>query len=239
MYYGSSQLFLNGVPSKPFKCKRSVRQGDPLSPLLFVMTIDLLQSIINKVYHMNILKHPLSKDYGQDYSIVQYADDTLLILPADARQLLTVKGFLRSFTDSTELRVNFSKSFLVPSNMDDDRATHLPNTIGCSVGTLLFTYLGIPLATTRLTVEEFSPFLNRIKKRMMGLNKLLRYTGRLLLVNSIFSALLTFYMLTLKMPIKILDQVDKYMKHCFWNKGDVNRKGRCLVVWKKATKPKN
>jgi hypothetical protein len=40
-------------------------------------------------------------------------------------------------------------------------------------------------------------------------------------------------------PISILDQVDKYRKHCLWDKGDVNRKSGCLVAWKKATHPKN
>jgi hypothetical protein len=213
--FGSSQVLLNGVPGKPFRCKMGVRQGDPLSPLLFVMAADLLRSIINKAYHLNIIKHPVSKDYGQDYPIVQYVDDTLLIMPIDARQFLTLRGLLRSFTDSTRLRVNFSKSFLVPINMDDDRVAHLANTIECSVGTMPFTYMGLPLGTTTPIVEEFSPFLNKIEKRMMGLNKLLSYPGRLLLVNSILSVLPTFYLLALKMPIKIVDQVDKYMKHCF------------------------
>jgi hypothetical protein len=58
----TSQVLLNGVPVKPIKCKRGVLQGDPLSPLLFVMIVDLLQSIVNKPYHMNLLKHPLNKD---------------------------------------------------------------------------------------------------------------------------------------------------------------------------------
>lgn len=43
----SSSILLNGVPSKPFKCKCGVRQGDPLSPLLLVLAADLLQSVVN------------------------------------------------------------------------------------------------------------------------------------------------------------------------------------------------
>jgi len=44
---GTSSILLNGVPGKVFHCKRGVRQGDPLSPLLYVLASDLLQSMIN------------------------------------------------------------------------------------------------------------------------------------------------------------------------------------------------
>jgi hypothetical protein len=44
----SSSILLNGVPGKIFQSKRGVRQGDPLSPLLFVLVAELLQYIINR-----------------------------------------------------------------------------------------------------------------------------------------------------------------------------------------------
>jgi hypothetical protein len=84
---GTSSVLLNGVPGKTFHCKRGVRQGDPLSPLLFVLAADLLQSIINKARQQNLLKLPLAANCGQDFPIVQYADDTLLIMEACPRQL--------------------------------------------------------------------------------------------------------------------------------------------------------
>jgi len=44
---GTSAVLLNGVPGKVFHCRRGVRQGDPLSPLLFVLAADFLQTILN------------------------------------------------------------------------------------------------------------------------------------------------------------------------------------------------
>jgi hypothetical protein len=133
---GTSSILLNGIPGKVFTCKRGVRQGDPLSPLLFVLASDLLQSIINKAWLMGVLTHPILDNFGADFPILQYADDTLLVLPDNARTLFNLKGLLRTFYDSCGLHVNFSKSFLVPINMTNERAQHLARTFGYHVGTM-------------------------------------------------------------------------------------------------------
>jgi hypothetical protein len=89
-----------------------VRQGDLLLPLLFVLAADLLQSLVNEAFQRNLITLPLPSSYGQSYSIVQYADDTLLIMPADARQLFFLKFLLQTFAASTGLKVNFHQSSL-------------------------------------------------------------------------------------------------------------------------------
>lgn len=61
---GTSAVLLNGSPGKNFYCKRGVCQGDPLSPLLFVLAADLLQSIINQAAIRGLLLHPLSNNFG-------------------------------------------------------------------------------------------------------------------------------------------------------------------------------
>ena len=106
---GSSSVLLNGVPGKVFNCKRGVRQGDPLSPLLFVLAAEILQYIINGLKDKGVLKLLILQP-GTDFPIVQYADDTLLIMQADARQLFCLKAILNSFAASTGLVVNFEKN---------------------------------------------------------------------------------------------------------------------------------
>lgn len=195
--------------------------------------------MVNRAWHARILNYPLSDSFQDDYPIIQYADDTLLILPGDARVLFNLKGLLRPFSDSTGLHVNFAKSYLVPINMSNDRAIHLANTFGCQVGEMSFTYLGLPLGTTKPSITEFAPLLTRIERRLSRISKLLSYNSRLILVNSVFSALPTFYMCSLKLPPQVTKQIDIFRKHCLWNRGDINRRGNYLATWEIAYKPKD
>jgi hypothetical protein len=137
------------------------------------------------------------------------------------------------------LKVNFEKSSLVPINMSSARADHLASLFGCKVGSMPFTYLGLPLGTTKPSLKEYSPLLNKIERRLSGISKYLSYHGRLILVNSILSALPTFYMCNLKTPPQIITQTDVYRKHCLWSKGDITRRGTYLVAWETACKPKD
>jgi hypothetical protein len=69
---------------------------------------------------MNLLQHPIPSVNG-DFPIIQYADDTLLIMQC-SRQLLCLKALLKIFAQSTGLRVNFTKSCLLPINLSNEKA---------------------------------------------------------------------------------------------------------------------
>lgn len=63
-------MLLNGVPGKVFHCKRGVRQGDPLSPLLFVLAADFLQTILNNARLNNQLSLPVPLTTDEDFPIL-------------------------------------------------------------------------------------------------------------------------------------------------------------------------
>jgi hypothetical protein len=124
-------VILNGVPSKEFNCKRGVRQGDPLSPLLFILAADLLQSIINKAFDDGSLVPPFPQNSELPFRIVQYVDDTLLVLQGQSEQLIALKNILQLFALSTGLNINYQKSCLVPINISNERAIELAAVFGC------------------------------------------------------------------------------------------------------------
>lgn len=68
----TTSVLPNGVLGKPFKYKRGL---DLLSPLLFVLGVDLLQSVINDAANNGLISHPLGSEFGGDFPINQYVDD--------------------------------------------------------------------------------------------------------------------------------------------------------------------
>jgi hypothetical protein len=101
MSFETYAILLNGVPGKVFHSRRWARQGDPLSSLLFVLAAYLLQSIVISAMQNGVLSLPLPERCGTDFPIIQYADDTLLIIEDDPRQLLALKALLNTFVELT------------------------------------------------------------------------------------------------------------------------------------------
>ena len=211
---GTSSVLLNGVPGKVFHCKRGVRQGDPLSPLLFVLTADLLQSVINKAKDQGLLKLPIPLRYTNDFPIIQYADDTLLVMEACSKQLLALKGLLHTFGESTSLKVNYSKSFMVPINTSHPRLQHLARTFGREIGSLPFTYLGLPLSLTKPRIIVFSPLVSKCERRLAATSIFLNQAGRLEVTNSILTAMPAFCVSTFLLQQSVIEQIDKFRKLC-------------------------
>lgn len=234
----TSSVLLNGVPGNSFKCKRGVRQGDPLSPLLFVLAADLLQSIVNKAHSQGILSSPIPLPSTQ-FPIIQYADDTLIILKADQREILCLKALLNTFSTCSGLKINYHKSCMIPINTDNDRTEILAGTFGCKIGSLPFTYLGLPMGITKPRIVDFSPLIDRVERRLPATTSFLNHGQRLSMVNSLLSSLPTYYMCTLKLPKKVILHIDRARRHCLWRKNsDPETKTHSLAAWDIVCKPK-
>jgi hypothetical protein len=193
----TSSVLLNGKPRKRFQCKRGVKQGDPLSPLLFVIAADFLQDLINKAKSMNLLKLPIPLQCYIDFPVLQYADNTLIIMEGDPVQLFFLKTVLNNFSQSTGLKVNYNKSLMLPINVSEQRLKLLASTFGCQEGTLPLTYLSLPLGTTKPKIIDFLPLVNKCERRIGGVSAMLNQAGRLQVTNAVFSSLPTYYMCTL------------------------------------------
>jgi hypothetical protein len=96
---------------------------------------------------------------GHDFPVVQYAGDTLMFMEASLSHIQVLKIALHKFQLATCLNVNFEKSCLVAINIDDIHATTLAQFFGCSVENMPFTYLGLPMGTTKPTTQDLAPLV--------------------------------------------------------------------------------
>jgi hypothetical protein len=137
-----------------------------------------------------------------------------MIMEACPRQLFVLKALLNSFSESTGLKVNYFKSSMVPINISADRLDHLASTFQCKAGKFPFTYLGLPMGIHKPSVLDCLPLVERIERRLVSTSILTSQGSKLQLVNSVLSSLPTFYMYSIKIPVEILNQIDKYRRHC-------------------------
>lgn len=187
---------------------------------------------------MGLLNLPIPTSYTSDFPIVQYADDTLLVMEADTKQLFFLKALLNSFSLSTGLKVNYNKSMMIPINVSEEKLDILAGTFGCVKGELPFIYLGLPLGISRPKNQDFLPLVNKCERRLVGFSSFLNLAGRLQLTNAVLSALPTFFMCTLALPKGIIKQIDKYRKHCLWRGSDINAKTPPKAAWTMVCTPK-
>jgi hypothetical protein len=139
--------------------------------------------------------------YDPDFPIIQYADDTLLIVPADRVQLLALKEVLHKFSLSTGLKINYSKSQMVPINIPDDLISELASDFGCQIGSMPFTYLGLPLGTTKPHIIDLMPLACRLERRLASSSCFLSQGARLQLINSALASMPLHFLCSLQLQI--------------------------------------
>lgn len=109
-------IFLNGSPTKSFKSSRGLRQGDPLSPMIFVLAAKVLTQMVMKAQQVGLLSGFKVSSLGVGIPIFQFAEDTLIFANGDIVEARRVKFFLIWYEALTGLKVNIKKSVLYQVN---------------------------------------------------------------------------------------------------------------------------
>lgn len=103
---GIDTILINGSPSCPFNLQRGLRQGDPLSPFLYVLIVEALNQMMKKATRLNLWKGVKICKNGLMITHLQYADDTLIFSDASLAYLKNIKQALILFHQASELQVN-------------------------------------------------------------------------------------------------------------------------------------
>ncbi|CAH9089171.1 unnamed protein product [Cuscuta epithymum] len=173
----SYSISINGVLHGHFEGKRGLRQGDPMSPLLFVLCLEYLSRLLNDRTKNPMFKHhPLCGSLN--ISHVAYADDLMLFSRGDTTSIQILTDVLEDFGNISGLRVNYDKSnIFLGSNAYYELDTIL-ELVDFKIGAFPVKYLGVPLAPLKLSVAQYAPLLESITTFINAWNlKSLSYAG--------------------------------------------------------------
>ena len=233
----SSRVLLNGTPGKKFLHKRGLRQGDPLSPLFFILMMEPLQKILLKATEVGLLS-PLGLK-GAKFRASFYADDAALFLNPVKEDMVATQRILHIFGCMSGLKANLSKCVVYPIQCRDMDITQVLNEFGGSAGSFPCQYLGLPLGIRRPSRADLQKLIDRIASKLKPWKgKLMTRTGRMTLINSVLTSTLTYFLTSFYLTPWAIKKIDKIRRSFLW-KGDEDAKGgHCLVNWKAVCTPK-
>lgn len=153
---------VNGKSVGYFSCKRGVRHGDPLSPLLFCLAEDVLSRRICYLTATNALV-PMAGPRGcRTPTHVFYADDIMVFCKGTRKNLGMLMSFFVEYGQMSSQYLSLDKCKYYASSMSSRRRLEVSNTLGFKARTLLFTYLGVPIFTGKLRVTFLLPLADKI-----------------------------------------------------------------------------
>ena len=220
-------------------CSRGLRQGDPLSPLLFLLVMEVLSRMLRKVEEGLIRGFRAGSNAADGLSIshLLYADDTILFCDADPDQLIYVRMVLTCFEAVTGLWVNMAKSEMV-SVGEVQNISELADSLCCHIGGLPLSYLSMPLGALYKAVAVWNPILEKLERRLSGWQKLyLSKGGHLTLLKSTLSSLPTYFLSLFTIPITVVHRIKKLQREFLWG-GMGDEVKHHLVGWDKVCAPK-
>jgi len=139
-------VLVNGSPTNEFSLERGLRQGDPLSPFLFLLAAEgfhvLMESLnLNDLF----VGYTVGRSDVTVVSHLQFADDTLIMGVKSWANIRSMRVILLLFEALSGLKVNFSKSHLVGVNVALSWLSEAASMLSCKVGAIPFVYLGLPI----------------------------------------------------------------------------------------------
>ncbi|OMO51807.1 reverse transcriptase [Corchorus capsularis] len=210
----SMSVLWNGEKTEFFQPGRGLRQGDPISPYLFVLCMERLGHLILHEVQNGSWKPIVMGRGGPSISHLFFADDLFLFGRATEQQANVIRQVLDAFCDASGAKVSLDKFKLyIP-----------PQGLG---GMLKKVVKG----TFRELVDKVSNRLNGWKCKFLSL------AGRATLVSSVTSSIPTYSMLTTKIPQGVIAKLDCLNRRFLWG-GSEDRRTINLVRWEEVCKPK-
>ncbi|GKV14959.1 hypothetical protein SLEP1_g25757 [Rubroshorea leprosula] len=230
-------ILINGSPTQQFPVTKGIRQGDPLSPFLFLIVAEGLNGLMTAAVEKNLYK---GVEVGNDVVTVthlQFANDTIFFGEASEQNIRIVKCILRTFEMVVGLKINFRKCQLMGIGVEDDWRKKMAYRLGCKEGEFSIKYLGIPIGGDHRRLKMWQPLLDSVMKKLSSWKgRYLSQGGRITLINSMLSSLPVFLMSVYLIPkgVKDLKKFNIAPMGKWWSRLAIEEEG----LWKRVIRGK-
>lgn len=181
----SFSVQVNGKLAGYFQCKRGLRQGCSLSLYLFVICMNVLSKLIDEAaVRGTIGYHPRYRSI--DLTHLCFANDLMIFADGTKKSVEWILKVFEDFNKMSGLKISKEKSVLFMAGVTEQNKDEIKGLFQFATGDLPVRYLGIPLLTKNMTVVDYLPLIEKIRKRnSTWTGKFLSYAGRLQLINSV------------------------------------------------------
>jgi hypothetical protein len=138
-----------------------VRQGDPISPLLFNFVAHALAAILVRARVAGHIQGVVPHLIPGGVSHLQYADDTMILIQNSQEGLINLKFILLCFEFLSAMKINFHKSEVIVMGADEAEQARVAILLNCKQGKFPFTYLGFTMSDHKLSIADLEPLVPR------------------------------------------------------------------------------
>jgi hypothetical protein len=229
-------IMLNGMTRGFFKPSRGLRQGDPLSPYLYILAQELLSRMINQAFDRNHIQ-PFHFG-GLVVSHLFYADDLLIFANGKKKSIGNLLHIVKKYEMISGQMINPMKSSMFFSkHISVARKRNLLASSGFKEGVWPCTYLGVPLYTGRLMKYMFEPMMDKIQKKLAGWKgRLLSFGGKITLIKHVLCSMPIHILSVLNLPKGIHNELNRIFSSFLWNASDGSKR-RKWISWRKICYP--
>ncbi|GJY32697.1 RNA-directed DNA polymerase, eukaryota [Tanacetum coccineum] len=223
-------ILVNGSPTEEFQFYRGLKQGDPLSPFLFILIMESLHLSFQRVVDAGMFTG-INLSPSVNLSHMFYADDAVFIGHWNDGNINTLVNVLECFYRASGLRINMCKSKIMGIHVEGDLVKHAASKLGCLILNTPFVYLGTKVGGKMSRVKEWNEVVDKVVSRLSKWKmKTLSIGGRLTLLKSVLGSIPIFHMSIYRVPSRVLQQLES-IRNRFFNGNDLGSKKAIWIKW--------
>eukprot|EP00253_Pinus_taeda_P034692 PITA_34692 len=216
-------VIVNGTPSPFFKAERGLRQGCPLSPLLFFLVMNSLSIQLKRAesgFYFQPIK--MAKDFYLSHNL--FVDDILVFAMLHKASWLCLLSIFDRFQSASGICINKEKSKFYHNDMDVETASWTASIFGIEAVSIDcgMKYLGFSLKPNGYNRDDWSWLLDRFYSRILGWeSRHLSLAGRLVLIQAVLSQLAIYWAHLYYLPASVIKKMKSFSANFLWGGGEI------------------